>query len=55
MIDAEVVELEDGTFLIELSSRADVIGPLTLAELLAIYDEIKFVKPDRREREYRGL
>ena len=35
-INAEIIELGDGRFMIELDSRPDDLGPLTYAELRAI-------------------
>ena len=38
---AELKETWDGQFYIELSTKSDVIGPLTKAELYAIVEAIK--------------
>ncbi len=35
-VEVEIVELVDNEYILELSNRADCIGPLTKQELLAL-------------------
>lgn len=39
-IEVDIHELADGRYLVELSSRGDVLGPLTAKELEALHEAL---------------
>lgn len=38
---AEIIELGNGRFLVEIEDRPDALGPLTRRELLALYEALE--------------
>ena len=40
-MDVEIIELSNGRFLVEIEDRPDALGPLTRAELVALYEALE--------------